>query len=337
MNLKSLLSGLLLAGSLSPALGQEAVPAEPGLDALHPGSQAFVQSLVEQHGIERQMVERMLGEAQRRQDILDAISRPAEAKPWHQYRPIFLTEKRIGDGIAFWREHEALLTDVARRFGVPPEIVVAIIGVETNYGRITGRYRVIDALATLAFHYPPRSKFFTSELEQFFLLGSEEALDLNSVKGSYAGAMGLGQFISSSYRSYAVDYDGDGRRDLWQSHEDAIASVANYFKRHGWRTDGPVVSPASRQGLARELKKLPLKPAYPLMQIQEWGYRPEIQADGQELATLIELDGADGKEYWVGFHNFYVISRYNRSKLYSLAVYQLSQEILSRFQAGTAS
>ncbi len=297
------------------------------LEGRHPGSAAFVEEVAQRHGLSAGSVSALLATAERRQDIIDAITRPAEAKPWHEYRPIFVTPARIRDGIKFWDENSELLAQVEAQFGVPPAVVVAIIGVETNYGRITGRYRVLDALATLAFHYPPRASFFRSELEQFLLLGTEESLPLDELKGSYAGAMGLGQFISSSYRSYAVDFDADGRRDLWRSRPDAIASVANYFRRHGWRPGQPVASPATRADGARELERLPLKPSYPLAQFVEWGYRPSAAADEHDLATLIELEGDQGPEFWLGFHNFYVISRYNHSALYSLAVHQLSEAL----------
>jgi membrane-bound lytic murein transglycosylase B len=312
---------------LLSAWGSVAANLPADLESLHPGASAFVEEMVADHGMERAGVEALLANAERRQDIIDAMTRPAEAKPWHQYRPIFLTDRRVTDGVAFWRENAELLGQVEAEFGVPAEIIVAIIGVETSYGRITGRYRVIDALATLAFHYPPRAKFFRSELAHYLQLGEEEALPLGEIQGSYAGAMGLGQFISSSYRSYAVDFDDDGRRDLWQSRPDAIASVANYFKRHGWKPGGPVVSPARSESDARALKKPPIKPAYPVQQLAEWGYHIDDDVDANEPATLIELELEDSVEFWLGYHNFYVISRYNHSALYSMAVYQLSQEI----------
>ncbi len=307
------------------------------LDARHPGGAAFVAEVSQRHGLAADAVSELLAGAERRQEIIDAITRPAEAKPWRDYRPIFVTPERIRDGIAFWAENHELLQRVEAEFGVPPQVVVAIIGVETNYGRITGRFRVLDALATLAFHYPPRSKFFRSELEHFLLLGQEESLPLDELTGSYAGAMGLGQFISSSYRSYAVDFDQDGQRDLWGSRADAIASVANYFRRHGWRPGQPVASPATRAEGARELTDLPLKPSYPLSQIVAWGYRPSQPGDEHDLATVIELEGDQGPEFWIGFHNFYVISRYNPSALYSLAVHQLSEELAARTVAAAGA
>ncbi len=302
------------------------------LEDRHPGSAAFVKEVAERHGLAPHAVSALLATAERRQDIIDAITRPAEAKPWRDYRPIFVTPARVENGVSFWAENREILDQVEAQFGVPAPLVVAIIGVETNYGRRTGRYRVLDALATLAFHYPPRARFFRSELEQFLLLGQEESLPLEQLKGSYAGAMGLGQFISSSYRHYAVDFDRDGQRDLWGSRADAIASVANYFRRHGWRAGQPVASLATRSAGARELERLPLKPSYPLAQLIEWGYRPSEPVAEHDLATLIELDGEQGPEFWIGFHNFYVISRYNHSALYALAVYQLSEALTAAAQ-----
>jgi membrane-bound lytic murein transglycosylase B len=285
------------------------------LDARHPGAAGFIEEMVNEHGVDGDELATLLAGAERRQDILDAISRPAEAKPWHDYRPIFITDRRIMDGVAFWAQNNELLTRVEAEFEVPAEIIVAIVGVETSYGRITGRYRVIDALATLAFHYPPRAKFFRSELGHFIRLGAEEGLPLDEIQGSYAGAMGLGQFIASSYRSYAVDFDQDQRRDLWGSREDAIASVANYFRQHHWKPGQPVTLPATVREGARPLEDVPLKPAYPIEQLMEWGYTPKSEVAEGTLSTLIELEAIDGPEYWIGFHNFYVISRYNRSAL----------------------
>jgi membrane-bound lytic murein transglycosylase B len=284
--------------------------------------------MVSEHDMDREQLSHLLTGAEKRQSIIKAMTRPAEAKPWHQYRPIFITDKRISEGVAFWRDNRPLLEQVEKEFGIPIPIIVAIIGVETSYGKILGSYRVLDALSTLAFHYPPRAKFFRSELKHFMILGREEGVSLEEAMGSYAGAMGLGQFISSSYRSYAVDFDGDGSRNLWHSRPDAIASVANYFKRHGWKSGDPVATPATRRNGARVLSDVPIKPAYPTQQLIEWGYTPaEAPATPDQVATLIELENIDGAEYWLGFHNFYVISRYNHSALYSMAVYQLSQKI----------
>ena len=298
------------------------------LEQQHPGADAFVEQMVSRHGMDPERLAALLGQARKSDSIIKAMTRPAEAMPWHRYRPIFMTDKRIAEGAAFWRENAILLAEVEQEFGVPAAIVVAIIGVETSYGKILGAYRVIDALTTLGFHYPPRTTFFRSELEHFLILGREEDLDLSQVMGSYAGAMGLGQFIASSYRSYAVDFDADGQRNLWQSLPDAIASVANYFKRHGWRQGEPVATRALRQDGARQLSDVPLKPAYPVSQMIQWGYQPiDPPLSPDQTTTLIELETTSGAEYWLGYQNFYVISRYNHSALYSMAVHQLSEAI----------
>ena len=208
----------------------------------------FIQEMVKEHGFDQDYVEQTLSSATKNQAILDAIARPWEAKPWHQYYPIFLTEKRLQKGLEFWKKHRSTLQKVEKETGVPAQIIVAIIGVETYYGTYKGKYSVLDALYTLGFYYPPRSKFFRSELGEYFLLTREEGFNPPDLKGSYAGAMGWGQFISSSYRHYAVDYDGDGVRDLLNNPVDAIGSVANYFKRHGWKAGQAVAYPAQVQG-----------------------------------------------------------------------------------------
>ncbi len=298
------------------------------LNTSHPGAEGFVTEMADRHDWPAEDITQLLTGAKRSQTIIDAISRPAEAKPWKDYRPIFMTPKRVSDGVKFWRENQTLLAEVEAEYGVPAKLIVAITGVETSYGNILGRFRVIDALATLAFHYPPRSKFFRSELEHYLQLGKDENLPLTELKGSYAGAMGMGQFISSSYRAYAVDHDGDGQRDLWGSKADGLASIANYFRRHGWQTGDPIAQPVSAAEGARKLNKPKLKPAYPLQQIEDWGYRiDQPLADPDTAVSLVTLEGAEGTEHWVTYQNFYVISRYNHSALYSMAVYQLANAI----------
>ncbi len=299
--------------------------------------EAFIDRVSRKHGFDAQALRTLFGGVRRQDSILKAISRPAEAKPWYQYRRIFLNPDRIQGGVRFWNEHADTIARAAREYGVDPEIIVAIIGVETLYGKRTGRYRVLDALATLGFDYPKRGEFFRGELEQFLLLTREERMDPTAIKGSYAGAMGMGQFIPSSYRAYAVDFDGDGRRDLWDA-EDAIGSVANYFKRHGWKADAPVAVEARVEGKAfRELPRKGTKPVVPVSMLASHGVRPVSGAlDGVSKVVFLEYDkGPARKEYWIGFDNFYVITRYNRSPLYAMAVYQLSREIAeARTKAG---
>lgn len=294
----------------------------------HPQAPEFISQIVKRHQLPRSEVEALLKQAQKQQSILDAIARPAEAKPWRDYRPIFLTADRIEGGNAFWQENTVNLAEASKTFGVDSEVIVAIIGVETRYGRHTGGYRVLDALATLGFDYPPRSSFFRSELEQFILLTREEQIDPLTAKGSYAGAMGLGQFIPSSYRRYAVDFDGDGKRDLWNSTRDAIGSVANYLKEHSWEQGGPVAQRVQVSGEGyRTLLEKGMKPHIPAKQLSQYNIKTETPIDPERQVALIELEGDEGREYWVVFNNFYVITRYNRSPLYAMAVYQLSREI----------
>jgi membrane-bound lytic murein transglycosylase B len=267
------------------------------------------------------------------------MRRPYEAKPWYSYRPIFLTEQRILGGVGFWRNNRELLERAESVYGVPPQIVTAIIGIESNYGGNLGKHRVIDALSTLGFSYAKRANFFRKELEQFLLLAREESVDVLEATGSYAGAVGMPQFIPSSYRAYAVDFDRDGRRDLWGSRADAIGSVGSYFQRHGWRRGEPVAFDVRVSG--RVPKGIPVAEKKPRRPGASWG---RLQAAGvtagesllpSTRVTLVRLD-APGPEYWLGLTNFYVITRYNHSNLYAMAVYQLSREIRAAYEKGAA-
>jgi membrane-bound lytic murein transglycosylase B len=290
---------------------------------------AFVDYTAQTYGVDPAQVRAVLAQAQTKQPIIDAMNRPAEAvRKWHEYRPIFINDARINGGIAFYREHRDALERVSMQTGVPAEMIVAIIGVETSYGRVTGNYRVLDALYTLAFDFPKRAPFFAGELAQLFALKKEEPqLDLLALKGSYAGAMGLGQFMPSSYRLWAKDGDGDGRRDLLTHLPDVFASIANYFVVHGWERDAPVVARAIREAGAADFTPETWDPVYPLADLAARGYRPQPGQPVAEGATLLSLDGDAGKEYWLAYRNFYVITRYNRSPMYSLSVHQLAQAI----------
>ena len=286
-------------------------------------------------GVDRDWAAAVLDEAERKQSILDAISRPAEkTKPWFEYRKIFLTEKRAREGADFAAQHAETLADVSAQTGVPASVITAIIGVETFYGRIAGSYRVVDALATLAFDYPRRAPFFTSELENFLVLAYESGRDPLALKGSYAGAMGYGQFMPSSYRAYAKDYDGDGVADIWSSPDDAIASVANYFVRHGWQPGAPVVVPANDGGASPDIYEGGLKPTFSVGELAQQGFAPREATDVALMATPLRLEGVEGPEYWLCLENFYVITRYNHSAMYALSVWQLSQEIENLAQEG---
>jgi membrane-bound lytic murein transglycosylase B len=292
--------------------------------------QAFSEKMQADHGFNASRVAAALGQAKFRQSIIDAITRPAEAKPWYQYRPIFLTGKRIRAGVAFWRAHAGELDAAREKYGVDPAIIVAIIGVESFYGTRAGSYPVIDSLATLAFGYPPRSDFFTSELEQFFLLTREQGLDPLQPTGSYAGAMGAPQFIASSYRHYAVDFDGDGKADIWNDWADIIGSVANYFHAHGWQAGAPVAVPAAlRKGHAEPVADGDLTTADALRQ-EGLFFSEGIPGDSKAMLVSLDNGAGDDPDYWVGLENFWCITRYNHSPLYAMAAWQLSDEIRRR-------
>jgi membrane-bound lytic murein transglycosylase B len=293
-----------------------------------PEVQTFMEELVKTHGFDKGELTSLFTHVKRQHSALDAIARPAEGKPWYQYRPIFITEQRIDDGVQFWDENQALLEKAEEIYGVSAKIIVAILGVETFYGRRMGNYPVFDTLTTLGFDYPPRSSFFRKELKHFLLMAREEALDLSTITGSYAGAMGQGQFIPSSFREYAVDFDADGKRDLWYNNADAIGSVANYFKRHGWEPGLEVALPAQISGTAyRNLLGKGLKPSITPDSLKAHGIGAENGESDTSKVAFLEFELHEGKQYWIGFNNFYVITRYNRSPLYAMAVYQLSQEI----------
>ncbi len=292
----------------------------------HPNA-AGLMDRVAANGVDRAWLDAALANATKQESILKAISRPAEkSKPWSEYQDIFLTERRTKEGLKFWKENRAALDRVSRETGVPSEIIVAIIGVETYYGRITGGYRVIDALTTLAFDYPRRSPFFTKELEVFLALAYESGLPLTEMKGSYAGAMGLGQFMPSSYTAYAKDYEGDGVIDIWTNPNDAVMSVANYFVAHGWRPGSDVVAAADFSGEPAVFEG-GLKPKKTVGQLSGLGLNARSTIASSAMATPIKFEGKRGEEYWLGLHNFYVITRYNHSAMYAMAVYQLSQNL----------
>ena len=303
--------------------------------AVHPAAQVGVDELVQEEGFDREELMQVFAEAERQESILKAIARPAEkTKAWYEYREIFLNEKRERQGLEFFAEHRETLARAERELGVPPDIIVAIIGVETYYGRNAGSYRVIDALSTLAFDYPKRSEFFTKELKNYLILTREQGFDPLDLKGSYAGAMGYGQFMPSSYREYAIDFDGDGVADIWNNPVDAIGSVANYFKRHDWRQDGPVVFAADAAAdVPADLfvqGRSDLKPGHTVAEFAAAGIVARQEIDPEAQATAMKFELEDGYEYWLGLHNFYVITRYNHSAMYAMSVYQLSQRLAAQ-------
>ena len=289
----------------------------------------FIDLMVLKHEYDRKTLISVLREARTQATILEAISNPAEAtKSWHEYRAIFLTNKRIKAGADFWSEHQSELKRISNETGVPCEILVGIIGVETYFGSNTGGYRVLDALSTLAFDYPPRASSFRRELEEFLLLVREENIEASEVTGSYAGAMGLPQFMPRSFRAYAVDSNADGKRNIWTDWTDAIGSIANYFVAHGWQESGEVVTPAI---LGTRWQGQPpeniLAPTETVSSLSRQGVMFATDLPNDHKSQLLTLQGANGDEHWVGFHNFFVITRYNHSVMYALAVHQLGQEI----------
>jgi len=328
----SLIARLLILG-LGIVCASSLTAAESYVE--HPAALAVIDELVAEEGFEREELLAVFAEAKRKDKILEAMSRPAEkVKPWHEYRAIFLTEQREKEGVAFFEQHRETFMRAEKEFGVPAEVILAIIGVETYYGRISGGYRVLDALSTLAFDYPRRSPFFTSELKHYLILIRDQGFEPEDMVGSYAGAMGFGQFMPSSYRSYAIDFDGDDVIDIWNNPVDAIGSVANYFVRHGWRTGDPVVFAADAgEAVADEnfvQTRKDLKPVRTVADFKVLGVTPREPLPADAVATAMKFELEDGFEFWLGLHNFYVITRYNHSAMYAMSVYQLSQRLAGR-------
>lgn len=323
---------LCAAGALSlPACAYEFPP------ALRQDMQAFAGDIVTRHGLQQDRVEAVLLDARFLPVILRSAASPGTSRPWSQFRPEYLRPDRVQGGVAFWRAHEPLLAQARETYGVPEEIVVAIVGVETVYGRVTGTHRVLDALVTLGFQGQSRTPFFRGELEALLLLDRDGGLDPLSVRGSYAGAMGWPQFMPSSIRRFGVDFDGDGRVDLWASPGDVIASVANYLRHFGWRAGADVILRATVADAeaVRSLIAIGVKPTAAREELEAAGVTPSRPLGDHELGALMMFEGQSGPEHWVGLENFYVITRYNRSQNYALAVWQLAQAIADvRRQSG---
>ena len=319
----------LLLGCL-PALAQASYAGRPEV-------QDFVRDLAKRHGLAESELKRVFAKTQRLDPVLEAIARPAErVRTWEEYRALLITERRITEGVEFWKKFPRTLERAEKKYGVPPEYVVAIIGVETFYGRNTGNWRVVDALTTLAFDYPPRAGFFRSELEQYLLMAREAGLDVFSVRGSYAGAIGIPQFMPSSARRYAVDFDGNGKIDLQKSRSDSIGSVANFLKLHGWQRDADVAMPARVAGEAwRPFMNGRFEPRHSMAELREAGVEFDSPQPEGATGVLIELaNGERPSDYRVGLRNFYVITRYNRSALYAAAVADLAKELRKAYDLG---
>jgi membrane-bound lytic murein transglycosylase B len=332
MNLKHALAPLLFAALTTLA---DAAPNTPPSFADDPAALEFARELEQRHGFQADELISQFAQTRPNATVLKLIKPPASPlqRSWERYRPRFLNDRRIDGGVRFWQENGGQLTKASALYGVPEEIIVAIIGVETEYGRNMGGFRVFEALATLAFKYPPRAEFFRTELEQFLLLARENNLDPLAVKGSFAGAIGIPQFMPGSQRRYAVDFDGDQRVDLGNSVDDAIGSVGRFLEQHGWLAGQPIAVPAMTAGTPDEaLLQAGIRPSLKAAELAEKGIRAEI--DPQATVALIDLvsPGRD-TEYWLGFENFYVITRYNRSSFYAMSVFQLAEEIRARMCA----
>lgn len=342
MTSQRLLPLLLCLLAAAPLSARHKAVQHPRFDLKRPEIAAFIKDVSERDGLSRKQVVALLRKGEPQPKIIEAMTRPAEkVTPWWEYHDRFLTEERISQGAQFYSEHRESLERIAAARGIPPQYLVAIMGVETKYGRMTGKYRVLDALMTLAFDYPPRSDYFRGELEQFLLLYSEEHLDPLKVTGSYAGAMGVPQFMPSSYRLFAVDGDQDSKRDLWNDWDDILASIANYFAQHGWEAGGPVLAETRLDPEPKfqiDTRNLELNETVDSLNAE--GVQILSDQTGATPVVLISAEQQDGPAYRVGFRNFYVITRYNHSARYAMAVHDLAEAILQRVDlsnAGSAS
>jgi membrane-bound lytic murein transglycosylase B len=325
-----LIRALVLTLALcAPAAGQASYTERPEV-------QAFMRDLVKRHGFVEGELKRVFGRVQRTDPVLEAIARPAErVRSWEDYRTMLLTERRANEGLEFWKKYRRTLERAEKKYGVPPEYVVAIIGVETFYGRNTGSWRVVEALTTLAFDYPPRAGFFRNELEQYLLFARNAGIDVFSVRGSYAGAMGLPQFMPSSARAYAVDFDGNGHIDLLKSRVDAIGSVANFLKVHGWQRDADVLLEARVAGEAWRPYADGYEPKHSMLALREAGVQFDSPQPAGAPVALIELTSAERpSDFRVGLRNFYVSTRYNRSAMYATAVADLARQLRKNYDLG---
>jgi membrane-bound lytic murein transglycosylase B len=308
-------------------------PAKPAPKEYAQELSKFISEMANKHGFEKQSLAALMSKAKYSQRVVDSMDKPYEAKPWHIYRPLFLTDERIKGGVEFWKKHADILNRAEKKYGVPPQIIVATIGVETKYGRFMGDHLVLDALTTLAFTYPKRQDMFRRQLESYILLLSEEDIDPEKTHGSYAGAIGKPQFMPGSYRAYAVDFDGDGKRDLLNNTADAIGSVANYYQTHGWQKGELVTLQAKSKGGYKQHLNNWLKLTTTITELKKSGVEAPQQLPAHTRCNLIALDAGVNEELWFGFHNFYVITRYNTNNQYAMAVYQLSQKILEQHKA----
>lgn len=304
-----------------------------------PDVQRYIDEQVATGQFNRPELEAVFANVELKPNIIRILDKPSTSRPWYQFRATTVNDKLIVDGAAFWQDNADALARAEREYGVAPEVIVAILGVETHYGRNTGSFRLVDSLSTIGFDYPRRAEYFRGELTQFLLLAKEEGKDPLTLKGSYAGAMGLPQFMPSSYRKWAVDFDGSGHRDIWSNPHDAIGSVAHYFQLHGWKRGDDIVAPASVAPEAQVDKLLADKfnLHYTVGDLRKMGVAPQTPLADNVPAVLFSLETAPGvTEYWLGLNNFYAITRYNRSTLYAKAVQEIAGQLRQRYYASLA-
>lgn len=298
----------------------------------------FITRMAADYHFNKQKLETLFSKVHLDQHIIDKMNAPYEAKPWYIYKKHFLKKKRIQQGVIYWRQHQSILANIAKRTGVPPEYIIAIIGIESQYGKKQGHYPAFDTLYTLSFHYPRRALFFQNELKEYLLLCREQNWNPLLIEGSYAAALGQAQFIPSSYRAYAKSYHGNNKINLFDDDADIIASIANYFYAYGWQRNRPIASKAIV--ISNKYQQLPIqdrnskinKPNLTLAQLQKFGVQTSVRYPLNYKSTFMRFDLKNGKTYWLGYHNFYVITRYNTSKLYALAVYQLAMQIKKQYE-----
>ena len=326
MNKKILLKLCLLSTCLSTV--SSAVATQPYHQ--YPEAQTYIEQLAKQYQFDKASLLKIFKEVKKQERAIKAMDSPAENKPWYEYKKLFVSDANIKNGLAFYQEHSQLLNQIEQHYQVPKEILVAIAGIESHYGKHTGYFPILDTLVTLSFDYPRREAFYRQQLTEMLLLIREEQLDYKNLKGSYAGAMGIGQFIPSSYRAYAVDFDEDGQRDLWGSLADALASIANYLNRHGWQKGDAIATRLPQQiGLDDLPFNQQLKPWLTVAELQQH-HAITVHANQPQFSLFSYKTSQDSMEYWATYYNFYVISRYNHSALYSMAVYQLSQSLINK-------
>jgi membrane-bound lytic murein transglycosylase B len=320
------------ANGIDPNRGIQSSP-ESTAYSHQPDIAAFIDELVQQDGFERSLLEQWFDQVQLKPHIIDILDRPATSKPYFEFRPNFVNATRIRAGVAWWHAHSQLVDAVSTKYGVDAQYLVAIVGVETMWGKNTGSFRVMDSLSTIAFGYPRRADYFRKELREFLLMAREEHNDPFSYRGSYAGAMGMPQFMPSSFHAFAQDWDGDGRHDIWNDAGDILASVANYFAQHGWVKGDPLVAPADvDESRIAPLVEDKFNLHYKVSELADYGVAPKSPISGDTQAVLVPLETAAGStHYWLGLNNFYVITRYNRSTLYAMAVHELAEAMKTAY------